>query len=921
MDNHLNLCGLWEFAYRADRSFDLTHLPSDPEFCTEMPIPGYWDDHIDRLKTTSVWSRDVRFNPGYRMIEYPLGTGKPFDTSLPFLLGNGWYRRRIQIPADWENHVVLLRIAGAKMDLAVWINGKPVILHQNHLVGLCLPIQDMLFPGQTNELILGVSNLRQNLIGCETRGYKGFSAGIYGPVSIEVSPHYAITDLYVYPDSDLSTLHMEVEGTGLESSSLRFHWKIQESPDSSPILQGIAEAARFSCSARDLTPWSEQNPILYYLEIQAYLGNTPCGKYAQRFGLRRMQTQGQAILLNGIPTLLRGLTEHGYFPLTCTPPMDKVYYRRAVRRYQEIGFNWIRFHTTVPHEAYLEACDELGMLVQVEAPNGFDETLWEQILRRCRRHPSVILYCCGNEVPLTDPLLDQLERCRLLQQRLVPDALFSPMEALPGADWMPDGSDLSDEPLPHNPQKMSRLRAMSDVLEPQKHIGIDRPETRWQDLEPLVAFYGKPYLSHEVGILDTYLSLDLEKRYEGTRIGTSLFSGARALLQAAGLLDSAPLYYRHSCYWSAVLRKLFIERLRLTRGVSGYDYLGAIDCHWHRCGYTPGILNEFHEYKPGENASQILRYNDESLLLTDLGIHRNYRCGEDISFSVFSSVYGIHTEGPAVLEMRLTGSHQNLYWYASRDISRVPLYEKILLQEVTLTTPTLPQPDSCHLKLTLTGPDYVLENEYSLWLFPSVKPSLQDVRVFHHADSDPIPFLQSGGRALILSPLKMSRQPLHFYKLLAGRPVGTTATVLHDHPIWQGFPQEGWCDLQFYPMMESACSVVFDEHLPLPFHPILETVHSYKFIRKQAAIFEFSVGTGRALVCTLCLSGTDPAQEYLLAQTLNYMRSSAFYPVDRLTPEEAMQSLLAGQSHTDTEDPDTGLDGNAVLGRWDLILD
>ncbi len=913
MDYHLDLCGLWDFAYRADRTFDLDTLPSDQEFCTDMPIPGYWDDHLDRLKHTSLWSRDVRFNPNYRQIEYPLGSGKPFDTSLPFLLGNGWYRRRLRIPAQWKDHVVLLRIAGAKMDLAVWINGQPIILHQNHLAGLCLPIQKMLRPGETNEIILGVSNLRQNLVSCETRGYKGFSAGIYGPVSIEASPQYAISDVHAYPDPDLNTLHVEVEGTGLDSVSPRFHWSIRETSEGPALLEGVSDTDHFACSIEGLTPWSDQNPCLYHLEVQAYLGNVPCGRYARRLGIRYLQTRGQSILLNGTPTLLRGLTDHGYFPLTCTPPMDTAYYRKAVQKYQEIGFNWIRFHTTAPHEAYLDACDELGMMVQVEAPNGFDNTQWEQILRRCRRHPSVVLYCGGNEVPLTDSILDQLEYCRQLQQQLVPDALFSPMEALLGADWLPDEGNVCEKPLPHDPEKMVRVRAMSDVLEPQKHIGIGVAGTRWQDLEPLISFYERPYLSHEVGILDTYIPLDLEKRYEGTRIGTSLFSGARALLQEAGLLESAPLYYRHSCYWSAVLRKLDIELLRLTRGVSGYDYLGAIDCHWHRCGYTPGILNEFHEYKPGEDAAQILRYNGESLVLADLGEHRNYRCGEEITFSVFSSLYGSHTEGPATLEVRLTGSRQRLFGSASYDISRVPLYDRALLQQITLTAPTLSQPEPCCLSLRLIGPDYMLENQYSLWLFPDVQPDWQDIRAFHHADPDLLPFLQSGGRALILSPLNMSWQPLHFRKLNAGRTLGTTATVLHDHPVWEGFPQEGWCDLQFYPMMEPACSVVFDKHMPLPFHPILETVHSYKIIRKQAAMFEFTVGAGRALVCTLQMEGDDPAQKYLLAQILKYMRSSAFQPADALTPDAAERMLLGGQALTMEEDPDIGPDGNAVV--------
>ena len=304
MDYHLDLCGLWDFAYRADRTFDLDTLPSDQEFCTDMPIPGYWDDHLDRLKHTSLWSRDVRFNPNYRQIEYPLGSGKPFDTSLPFLLGNGWYRRRLRIPAQWKDHVVLLRIAGAKMDLAVWINGQPIILHQNHLAGLCLPIQKMLRPGETNEIILGVSNLRQNLVSCETRGYKGFSAGIYGPVSIEASPQYAISDVYAYPDPDLNTLHVEVEGTGLDSVSPRFHWSIRETSEGPALLEGVSDTDHFACSIEGLTPWSDQNPCLYHLEVQAYLGNVPCGRYARRLGIRYLQTRGQSILLNGTPTLL-----------------------------------------------------------------------------------------------------------------------------------------------------------------------------------------------------------------------------------------------------------------------------------------------------------------------------------------------------------------------------------------------------------------------------------------------------------------------------------------------------------------------------------------------------------------------------------------------------------------------------------------
>ena len=75
------------------------------------------------------------------------------------------------------------------------------------------------------------------------------------------------------------------------------------------------------------------------------------------------------LFLTGAPVYLRGVTEHGYFARTVHAPRDLEYWRMVARRRKELGFNFVRFHTFVPPEEYLDATDELGMLVQVDAPH------------------------------------------------------------------------------------------------------------------------------------------------------------------------------------------------------------------------------------------------------------------------------------------------------------------------------------------------------------------------------------------------------------------------------------------------------------------------------------------------------------------------------------------------------------------------
>jgi len=74
---------------------------------------------------------------------------------------------------------------------------------------------------------------------------------------------------------------------------------------------------------------------------------------------------------------------------------------RLKKMKEEMGANAIRVASKAPNPAFLDACDRMGMLVLNECrlfspgPEGLDQI--RSLVRRDRNHPSVILWCAGNE--------------------------------------------------------------------------------------------------------------------------------------------------------------------------------------------------------------------------------------------------------------------------------------------------------------------------------------------------------------------------------------------------------------------------------------------------------------------------------------------------------------------------------------------
>lgn len=892
------LDGQWLFSYQPNEMKNKT-LPDNLEYNATMIVPGYWDDYTHLLTHTDFWSRDLKLNPEYRRVTAPMGTGKPADTSLPFILGTGWYKRSFYVEADWADKCIMIEVGGVTLEAWVWVNGTYIGHHLGHLTPFSMDLSSATRAGEKNDIVIAVSNMRTDRIGCSIRGYKGKSAGITRLVQLTVTNVMNVQNSHIYFDEKDSLLHWETEIAGYHASkTVSVKWEVIDPHANTILADGVQQLLDTKCcwTTDDLGMqyWSDHNPRLYRIRLTLMQEEIPVDQTEQNFGLRSLHTDGFKLFLNKSPVFLRGLTDHAYFPETCTVPTDLDYYMKTLKLLKKMGFNWIRFHTWYPPEECLEAADELGMLLQVETANGFTEQEWLDMLYTCRKHPSVVIYCCGNEVRVEGEMLDHIEKMADHCHRLVPECLFNPMEGLRAVEYELDENDpgyVGGE-YPYNKNLLKRLNQFSDVYAPHGSIFSYHSLSTTDDstIENRLAVHDRPCLMHEAGINDSYLNLDLEHRYEKTRIGTDLFSETRRYLSEMCLLENAHIYYKNSCVWQRQTIKYSFENMRRSERISGYDFLGAIDCHWHRSGYAVGLLNEFYEPKSGLDLEKVVQFNGESVLLADVGVKRNLVFGQKLTIRLRASLFSGSTCSEGNLTWYLANSLGKVYCRGEKDVSNLSNGTIAELGEVRLTAPTLSRAEHLKLHARLRLDDLEIENSWDYWVFPEVTDQVSAVTVLNRLDKEALVRIENGERVLLLGAGSFPNLPTTYQIMSGGRSVGNNATVVYEHPILKGFPHDGLCDWQFYSMLEEGTTVVFND-LPIPFKPIIEVVSSYKFIRKQASLFELGIGSGGIVVCSLNLDPSDPGACYLKHLLMKYISSREFNPAVQISSSQMIEMM------------------------------
>ncbi|GAA3407956.1 glycoside hydrolase family 2 protein [Paenibacillus hodogayensis] len=172
------------------------------------------------------------------------------------------------------------------------------------------------------------------------------------------------------------------------------------------VRPGEQAPISFAAKLPDTKRWSCGEPHLYTMSVVLLEKKQLIDEYRTRLGIRHFGPEGAALRLNGKPFMARGVGQE-YFSPTIAPLVDRELIRARFRSVKEHGFNFVRYHTYTPTPEELDIADELGLLLVSEislvsnfgktfpVPEGL-ELLREHIVQT-RNHPSLGMYGLGNE--------------------------------------------------------------------------------------------------------------------------------------------------------------------------------------------------------------------------------------------------------------------------------------------------------------------------------------------------------------------------------------------------------------------------------------------------------------------------------------------------------------------------------------------
>ncbi|HET8855324.1 MAG TPA: glycoside hydrolase family 2 TIM barrel-domain containing protein, partial [Salinimicrobium sp.] len=183
--------------------------------------------------------------------------------------------------------------------------------------------------------------------------------------------------------------------------------------------------------------WSPQHPNLYQLEVTLYADGQMVDQITETTGIRDIALNADGFYLNGEKLFIRGTNRHQEYPYIGYAISPEADYRDAVK-IKNAGFDFVRLSHYPQSTDFLDACDELGLIVmncipgwQFFGEDEFRQNSYQDVvdmIRRDRNHPSIFFWEISlNESGMDDAYIEKVNE--LLDQELSFENIFS-------AGWM-----------------------------------------------------------------------------------------------------------------------------------------------------------------------------------------------------------------------------------------------------------------------------------------------------------------------------------------------------------------------------------------------------------------------------------------------------------------------------------------------------
>ena len=316
------------------------------------------------------------------------------------------YRKEFFAPKEWEGRTVLLTFGAVAHDATVFCNGRRMFHHGCGYTAFTVDLTAALRLGQKNVVAVRCDS-REDLnippFGGQLDGLT--YGGIYRAVSLDIKEPAYLRDIFIEAKAEgdfriYSSTVGETVGCTLQA-------EIRSPSGSRALYQGELSLPIVG-TLNGVHPWSLEHPSLYTLTVWLIRPGTNgppdrlLDERSTRFGFRTLQFVAGGLYLNGQRVELRGLNRHQSYAYQGYAMPDSIQRLDAQLLKKELGCNAVRTSHCPPSPAFLDACDELGILVFTEMPGWQhlgDDTWKAQALQNCREmvcqyrnHPSIFLW-------------------------------------------------------------------------------------------------------------------------------------------------------------------------------------------------------------------------------------------------------------------------------------------------------------------------------------------------------------------------------------------------------------------------------------------------------------------------------------------------------------------------------------------------
>ncbi len=339
-----------------------------------------------------------------------------------------WYCKRFSVKPDWADHILYLNFQGAMQVADLWLNGTHLTTHYGGYLPFTVDISNAVRFDQDNLLVVRLNNSDNSEVppGKPQRDLDFvYFGGLSRSVQFEVLYPVHITDPILADRVGGGGVFVSYPLVSTAESTVRVQTDIANETEEQRnciVAQYLIDAegkvvisnelevtiasrsvhtATQSLQVREAKLWHPDNPYLYMLHTTVCERGLVIDDQLTRIGIRSLRFDEElGLLLNGQPFFSIGANRHQDHPYVGYALSASAHYRDAYKL-REAGFTSYRSHYPQA-PAFMDACDELGILAIVSNPGWqfmgddlFKRRVYQnarEMIRRDRNHPCVILW-------------------------------------------------------------------------------------------------------------------------------------------------------------------------------------------------------------------------------------------------------------------------------------------------------------------------------------------------------------------------------------------------------------------------------------------------------------------------------------------------------------------------------------------------